>query len=314
MLKVAAIVPPASINLGNDFFSKGGITAFKKCFPDTEVTLIEFFDSGEKWFDTKNGLTPFFTPSTLQWIKEESDLVVLFGGCCLHSNLKKLFDDIFSTKVPFIGWGLSPTAYNSNDVSFAKYVADRSLMLITRDNIIYNMVGKYNNFMSGLDGGWWMGESYKKPAKTLNYHVVNVEKGNSLNREYSINLYKSLKEKYKDDPVYYVSNNCERDYHFMNKNSLLITSSEHLYTTISNASSVITTRAHSTICCLTNSTPVKYIGEKSNRVLGLMKSVDIDITNSKDIFETQACFEKVTRHKDEFINEVKNKVDLSNLR
>ena len=310
MLKVAAVVPPASMNLGNDFFSMGGIAAFQQAFPNTEVTLIEFFDSGEKWFGTVGGQTPMFTPATLQWIKDSADLVVLFGGCCLHSGLKHLFDDLFSTGKPFVGWGLSPTGYNADDVEFAKYVADRSLLLITRDDIIAKMVGEYPNFMSGLDGGWWMGESYNKPGKSSHYLVVNVESGNSLNVGLANNIREQLKRDHPNTPVYLISNNCERDYHYMDPESLLITSAEQLYTTIANSSGVVTTRAHSTICCLTNATPVRYIGETSNRVLGLMSSVGIDITNPSEVANTQECFEKVKLAKEKFSADVKDNLKL----
>ena len=310
MLKVAAVVPPASINLGNDFFSMGGIAAFQQAFPDTEITLIEFFDSGEKWFETMNGRTPFFTPATLQWIKDSADLVVLFGGCCLHSNQKDLFDSLFSTGTPFVGWGLSPTAYNQDDINFAKYVADNSLLLMTRDDIIARMVGEYPKLMSGMDGGWWMGESYNKPAKSLPYGIVNVESGNSLNRELAVKIRESLVAQYPQVPVYYVSNNCERDYHFMDPNSLLITSAEHLYSTLANASFVVTTRAHSTICCLTNGTQVKYIGEGSNRVKGLMETVGIDITDPSALEDTQACYNKVVAAKAKFIEDIKSTLKL----
>lgn len=310
MIKVAAVVPPASLNLGNDFFSMGGITAFKKAFPDTEVTLIEFFDSGERGFINLGGQSPFFTPATLQWIKDKADLVVLFGGCCLHSGLKHLFDPLFSTGVPFVGWGLSPTSYNNDDVEFAKYVADQSLLLITRDDIIAQMVGEYPNFMSGMDGGWWMGESYNKPDKSLPYSIVNVESNNNLDRQKAIKIREDLLSQDPNVPVYYVSNNCERNFHFMNSNSLLITSAEHLYSTLANASFVVTTRAHSTICCLTNKTKVKYQGGFSNRVKGLMKTVGIDITNSADIENPLVCYEKIVKAKNNFIEDVRDRLKL----
>ena len=310
MLKVAAVVPPASLNLGNDFFSMGGIAAFKKAFPDTEVTLIEFFDSGESGFANMRGQSPFFTPATLQWIKESADLVVLFGGCCLRRDLKHLFDPLLDTGTPFVGWGLSPTQYTDDDVEFAKYVADRSLLLITRDDIIARMVGEYPNFMSGMDGGWWMGESYNKPGKSSPYAIVNVESQNVLDRQKAPEIRKALLAQDPQTPVYYISNNCERNFHFMNPDSLLITSAEHLYSTLANASFVVTTRAHSTICCLTNKTRVKYQGGNSPRARGLMETVGIDIANPADFEDPQACYDKIVAAKAKFIEDVRGRLKL----
>ena len=235
MLKVAAVIPPASINLGNDFFSLGGIEAFKETFSDVEmqIHLIEFFDSGERGFN--EGRTSFFTEATLNWIKESADLVVLFGGCCLRPDMKPLFQPLIDTGTPFIGWGLSPTDYSQADVKFAKEIADQSLVLITRDDIIAKMVGDYPNFISGMDGGWWMGKSYNRPEKTTEYLVVNIESGNKLNVHESQRAVDILKEQ-TNSPIYMVSNNCERDYHHMHPQSLLITNSRHLYTTLANAS------------------------------------------------------------------------------
>jgi len=308
MLKVAAVIPPASINLGNDFFSLGGIEAFKETFSDVEmqIHLIEFFDSGERGFN--EGRTSFFTEATLNWIKESADLVVLFGGCCLRPDMKPLFQPLIDTGTPFIGWGLSPTDYSQSDVKFAKEIADQSLVLITRDDIIAKMVGDYPNFISGMDGGWWMGKSYNRPEKTTEYLVVNIESGNKLNVHESQRAVDILKEQ-TNSPIYMVSNNCERDYHHMHPQSLLITNSRHLYTTLANASYVVTSRAHSTICCLTNGVPVEYVGSTEPRVMGLMETVGYDLKNEGSL-EPEEIMKKVEESKNNFMEKVRAKVTL----
>lgn len=308
MLKVAAVIPPASINLGNDFFSLGGIEAFKETFSDVEmqIHLIEFFDSGERGFN--EGRTSFFTEATLNWIKESADLVVLFGGCCLRPDMKPLFQPLIDTGTPFIGWGLSPTDYSQADVKFAKEIADQSLVLITRDDIIAKMVGDYPNFISGMDGGWWMGKSYNRPEKTTEYLVVNIESGNKLNVHESQRAVDILKEQ-TNSPIYMVSNNCERDYHHMHPQSLLITNSRHLYTTLANASYVVTSRAHSTICCLTNGVPVEYVGSTEPRVMGLMETVGYDLKNEGSL-EPEEIMKKVEESKNNFMEKVRAKVTL----
>lgn len=308
MLKVAAVIPPASINLGNDFFSLGGIEAFKETFSDVEmqIHLIEFFDSGERGFN--EGRTSFFTEATLNWIKESADLVVLFGGCCLRPDMKPLFQPLIDTGTPFIGWGLSPTDYSQADVKFAKEIADQSLVLITRDDIIAKMVGDYPKFISGMDGGWWMGKSYNRPEKTTEYLVVNIESGNKLNVHESQRAVDILKEQ-TNSPIYMVSNNCERDYHHMHPQSLLITNSRHLYTTLANASYVVTSRAHSTICCLTNGVPVEYVGSTEPRVMGLMETVGYNFKNEGSL-EPEEIMKKVEESKNNFMEKVRAKVTL----
>lgn len=308
MLKVAAVIPPASINLGNDFFSLGGIEAFKETFSDVEmqIHLIEFFDSGERGFN--EGRTSFFTEATLNWIKESADLVVLFGGCCLRPDMKPLFQPLIDTGTPFIGWGLSPTDYSQADVKFAKEIADQSLVLITRDDIIAKMVGDYPKFISGMDGGWWMGKSYNRPEKTTEYLVVNIESGNKLNVHESQRAVDILKEQ-TNSPIYMVSNNCERDYHHMHPQSLLITNSRHLYTTLANASYVVTSRVDSTICCLTNGVPVEYVGSTEPRVMGLMETVGYNFKNEGSL-EPEEIMKKVEESKNNFMEKVRAKVTL----
>jgi len=313
MIRVAAIVPPASRNLGNDFFSLGGIEAFKQTYKDveTEITYIEFFDSGEIGYG--HGRTPLFTKATLDWIRDNADLVVLFAGCALHTNLKHLFDALFSTGVPFLGWGLSPTQYDSSDIAYAKEVADRSdvLAVITRDDVIAQLCGDHKKIISGMDGGWWMGDSYIRPGKSSKYSVVNIEASNQLDPGRCLQVYGELLDK-SDDPVYLVSNNCEYGYHFMHPSSLVITNARHLYTTLANADYVITTRAHSTICCLTAGAPLEYIGLRDNRVLGLMNTAGIDL-NKDEHKNTQECVEKVAAAKQKFIETIRSRVDISHL-
>jgi len=309
MLKVAAIVPPASINLGNDFFSLGGIEAFRQTYAhvEKEINYIEFFDSGENGFG--NGQTAFFTQATLDWIRDEADVVVLFGGCCLHNNLRHLFEPLLATGTPFIGWGLSPTRYDQSDINFAKEIADKSFALITRDDIIAKQVGEYDNFMSGMDGGWWMGESYTKPSKTSEYLLVNIEKGGRLDRDKSVGAYNTLREQ-TDYPIYMISNNCERPEHFNDSRSLLITSSKHLYTTIANSTFIVTTRAHSTICALTNGVEVEYLGIRDSRVDGLMATVGVNLSDELDAVEV---VEKVKNAKAKFIADVADRFDITKL-
>lgn len=310
MIKVAAVVPPASMNLGNDFFSLGGIEAFKQTFNNVEMQLhyIEFFDSGENGFGS--GKTPFFTEATLSWIKESSDLVVLFAGCALHTGLKHLFKPLIDTGKPFIGWGLSPTQYSQSDISFAKEIADKSLALITRDDIIYQMVGEYPNLISGMDGGWWMGDSYVRPEKTLEYLIVNIEKGGQVDPKECENAVNILRNQ-TNSPIYIISNNCERQYHYHSSNSFLVTSAKHLYTTLANSSYVVTTRAHTSICCLTNGVPLEYLGVWDNRVKGLMDTVGVDLTS--DNMNPEEIMQTVKYKKDEFIKKIRNTVDISSL-
>lgn len=309
MLKVAAVVPPASKNLGNDFFSLGGIEAFKQTYAhvEKEIHYIEFFDSGEKGFG--HGRTAFFTQATLDWIRDEADVVVLFGGCCLHNNLRHLFEPLLATGTPFIGWGLSPTTYDQNDVNFAKEIADKSFALITRDDIIAKNVGEYNNFMSGMDGGWWMGDSYTKPSKTSEYLLVNIEKGGVLDRGESGKAYNTLKAQTKS-PVHIISNNCERGDHFNDSRCFLITSAKHLYTTISNSTFIVTTRAHSTICALTNGVEVEYLGIRDCRVDGLMATVGVNLSDELDAAEV---VDKVKNAKAKFIADVADRFDITKL-
>lgn len=317
MIKVAAIIPPSSRNLGNEFFALGGIEAFSQTFShvEKEISVIEFFDSGENSYGQSK--TPLFTDSTLNWIKKDVDLVVLFGGCCLRSplnrdtDLKHLFDVLFSTGKPFLGWGLSPTLYTEADVDYAKEVADHpnTLALITRDDIICQKIGDYNKIISGMDGGFWMGESFKGADRSSNYSVVNLEQSNQLDVAESVNTFQEL-SKQSSDPVYMVSNNCELAYYFRHPRSLQITSAQQLWSTYANASYVITTRAHTTICCLTSGTPIEYRGILDDRVVGLMMAAGIDLNGDEDL-TPEECATRVQESKNSFMEKIRSQVDIS---
>ena len=301
-MKIAAVIPPASMNLGNDFFSLGGIHAAKQVFPEADFRLIEFYDSGERGFGS--GQTCFFTPATLEWIKEEADMIILFGGCCLHTGLSHLFEPLLRTKTPFVGWGLSPTQYNQSDIDFAKNIADRSRLLITRDDRIAKLVGPRDNFLSGLDGGWFFGDSFGYPEKTSHYNVINIEKGGRLDVAASNNFRTTLSPA---DTTFYSSNNCERPYHYSHPQSLTVTNAKQLWSLYANAGFVVTTRAHTTICCLTAATPVEYRGIRDSRVLGLFESVGIHIENG-DLKNPQECVSKIESSKAAFLEDVKGRL------
>lgn len=311
MIKVAAIIPPSSRNLGNEFFALGGIEAFSQTFShvEKEISVIEFFDSGENSYGQSK--TPLFTNSTLDWIKNDADLVVLFGGCCLHTNLKHLFDALLSTGKPFLGWGLSPTQYDQSDIAYAKQVADNpnTLAVITRDDIICQKIGDYNKIISGMDGGFWMGDSFKGAGSSSNYSVVNLEQSNQLDAAESLRTFEDL-SKQDDEPVYMVSNNCELAYYFRHPRSLQITSAQQLWSTYANASHVVTTRAHTTICCLTSGTPVEYRGILDNRVVGLLLAAGIDLDEDGDLTPEQ-CASRVQEYKNSFMEKIRSQVDLS---
>ena len=313
MLKVAAIIPPSSRNLGNEFFALGGIEAFSQTFShiEKEISVIEFFDSGENSYGQSQ--TPFFTDSTLNWIKNKADLVVLFGGCCLHTNLKHLFDVLFDTGKPFLGWGISPTQYDQSDIAYAKQVADNpnTLAVITRDDIICQKIGDYDKIISGMDGGFWMGDSFTGTGRSSNYTIVNLEQSNQLDVGNSLQTFEELSKK-TNDPVYMVSNNCELAYYFRHPKSLQITSAQQLWSTYANASYVVSTRAHTTICCLTSGTTIEYRGILDNRVVGLMLAAGIDLNGDDDLTSEQ-CASKVQESKESFMERVRTQVDISNL-
>lgn len=118
------------------------------------------------------------------------DLIVLFCGSCLHSNLSKLYYDLLEANVLFLAWGVSPIQYNSDDVSFARLILNRSntVGIITRDAIIANKIGYHDKFISGIDGGYWMGETYKIPKKDIPYSIINLEKNNQIDIKKTITL------------------------------------------------------------------------------------------------------------------------------
>jgi hypothetical protein len=301
-MKIAVIIPPASINLGNDFFALGGLHAAKQVFPDADFRLIEFYDSGEN--SNGPGRTCFFIPATLEWIKNEADMIILFAGCALHTNLAHLYEPLLNTGVPFVGWGLSPTQYNESDIQFAKLIADNSKLLITRDDRICKLVGDYPNLMSGLDGGWWFGDSFGYPDKSSHYNIVNLEKSAVLDVRACLEYLKKL------DPsqtTFITSNNCESGMHWSDPRSLTITNAKQLWSLYANAGFVTTTRAHTTICCLTSGVPVDYLGIRDNRVEGMLESVGIYINNG-DMKNVNECKEKIVIAKANFLREVKERL------
>ncbi len=152
-----------------------------------------------------------------------------------------------------------------------------------------------------------MGESYDRPSKTSDYTIVNIEKGNQLDSGASVAKHDEFIKQGKT--VFMVSNNCERNYHHMHPKSLLITSAKHLYTTFANANHVVTTRAHTTICCLTEGVKVDYRGILDYRTRGLMATVGVDLTKL-ETYDPMEVKVSVEASKKEFIDLVRSKVKL----
>ena len=101
---------------------------------------------------------------------------------------------MFSTGKPFLGWGISPTEYDQSDVAYAKQVADNpnTLAVITRDNEICQRIGNYNKIIDGIDGGFWLGDSFKGAGKSSNYSVVNLESSGQLDIPNSLKFFEEL--------------------------------------------------------------------------------------------------------------------------
>jgi len=76
----------------------------------------------------------------------------------------------------------------------------------------------------------------------------------------------------------------------------------HLY---QNASKVITTRAHTSVCCLSENIPIEYYGYMDNRALGIFKNMDIDFHN-KEYLDVETCNQKIKMKKETYIHNLKD--------
>lgn len=146
---------------------------------------------------------------------------------------------------------------------------------------------------SGIDGGYWISELMPEPHRTAGYSIINIETGGRLNFRRVSQILKSetqLAELAGRDPFFVASNNLDIHHFWKNEKSLLVTNPRALWDLYANASFVITSRAHTLIACITSGTPVNYIGNFDQRVVGLIGGVGLRPQTEKSFFATKNEF------------------------
>ena len=284
-MKIALIHPPASFNLGNNFFTNGAEASIREVLgDDLDIQRVEFFDSSSLHFrkpriDIRRGVissgrSPHFTNATRSWLQSWPDLVILVGGGCLDPALEGLFFEVTSLRKPTIYWQVSASGFGPGDIRITQQLLadDNTIAVITRDPILPKMIGKHAKLISGIDGAFWLSNLRPSPHRSEAYSVINVERKGRLDYRAANRFLKRNGEKIRGE-VYFSSNNL--DYHdfFRHEKSLLITGYEQLFDLYANASLVVTTRAHTAIASMSSGTPLVYLGGFDNRVKGLFQGI-----------------------------------------
>lgn len=304
-MKIAYLYPPASLNLGNSFFSEGGKHLLEQTFMRHEIRGFEFFDSGFRHFNSRSSLLPwkvgfgkgssaFFTPATTEWIRNSADLVVVAGGGCMDPYFGELFDEIFSFGKPVLFWLVSASRFNVESVEFASKTIfhSQTIAVISRDRILPLKIKESRKLLPGLDGAYWMTDISPKPHRSAAYSVLNLETGGSLDwKQVAKITTPNYRTRDSDERAPVVVSNNNNIHHFWrNKNSVLITNAHALWDLYANASWVETTRLHTLVACLASGTPVKYVGIQDDRVVGLLGAVGVRLQSGQDFTAAEEEF------------------------
>lgn len=258
-MKIAALQCSSGLNLGNDFINSGGRYLIKQLFKDSEIEYFEFFDSCLPHWNSGHLLTE----SSIDYISNKADLVVLFSGSAASPTLyKSVFKKLNTLDVPFILLGIG--CGGRYDDSEKKVINDINNLsncknIITRDHLTYSFIDDQTKCYSGLDLGFFAGDNYnvRNENSSKEYAVINYEPDGECDIDRSMELKKQAEKFY--DHVYIVENSVQiksRDI----EDYLQIGCAEQLWNLYSNASHVITSRVHSCVCCVSNGVDFTYVG------------------------------------------------------
>lgn len=258
-MRVALLLPPEHFNVGNAFLSYGGQYLVKKVFNwkyrNFEIIPIEVLDTGISSFKFRSNFTIKYNEKLL----DTCDWVIMFGGSCLSTYMKPIFEEIYQIKAKkiLLGAGFYDKFHEEKYIyqDMYKYFD----YVFVRDQITYNWIsnfGKNQNIFFSLDLAFWL-DNYKEillPIKDRikDYSIVNLDSPLNENLE---NEYRAEIENC------YIMRNNPHDIKLCNqKDNVFIAGAWFAYLRfIANAKEVITNRVHTFVACIVFNVPCRFI-------------------------------------------------------
>ncbi len=305
-MKIAALKCSGGLNQGNDFINFGGQTVLEKLFPKDEIEYFEFFDSFLPHWKTKEILTQ----STIDYIKENFDIIYIFSGSAGSPVLYEyLFKKIDSIGIPFVSLGIG--CGGQYDASESKAMNDiynlpNCKYVITRDSKTYEFLEDKEKALSGMDMAFFARDTIKsrKENSSFNYAVVNYEPGgNPTDVGAAYDLKKQLEEIY--DKVYIVENNVNPSSTGID-NYVQIGYASDLWNFYANASYVVTTRVHTCVCCVSSGVSFTYLGGDSGGKKGrncLFNEIGLTLKTEEE-YISEEYSDKIDEAKKNYLNKL----------
>ena len=310
-MKVAGLKCSGGLNQGNDFINFGGQYVLEQIHPNDTIEYFEFFDSCLPQWKTQEILTD----SSLEYIKENFDIIYIFSGSAGHPVLyNNLFKKVDAIGVPFVVLGIG--CGGQYDASEAKAINDiynlpNCKYVITRDSKTYDFLEDKERALSGMDMAFFARDTIKprKENSSSTYAVVNYEPG-GLPTEVSgaYDLKRQLEDHY--DKVYIVENNVHPSSNSID-NFVQIGYADQLWNFYANASYVITTRVHTAVCCVTSGVTFTYLGGDSGGKKGrncLFNEVGL-ILKTEEEYNSEEYSDKIIQAKDMYLIKLREFLD-----
>ena len=307
-MNIAALKCSGGLNLGNNFINFGGQSVLEKLYPNDRIEYFEFLDSTLPQWKNKNEI---LTPSTIDYIKNNFDLIYVFSGSAgsvvMYNYFFKNLDKI---GLPFIPIGIScGGTYDASEVESINNIANlpNCKKIITRDKTTTSYIEDKSKVYSGIDLAFFASDTInpRKENSDFKYAVVNYEPGGVCRVDEAYDLKKQLEETGDYDKVYIVENMVSVSNNNID-NYVQIGYADELWNFYANASYVITTRIHSCVCSIVSGVKVTYLGGDQGSVKGrncLFNEIGLSL-KSEEEYDGKDYLDKIVDAKSNYISEL----------
>ncbi len=257
MRSIAVLYCAGGLNLGNEFINGGGYNLIKMMYPDAALYTFEVADSAlGNWQHP----SPAILPHQLDWINKHCDMAIMLGGSIITPACRPLLLSVTDITIPTVLMGASCCSYDDTDRAMAAWVHSLFDLVMTRDDITAGFMPDANT-VRGLDMAFWYVNAHTDYH--ARYAVVNVDQG--VTYEDMIGRREKLLEQ--GWPHVYIVENTEKTPKHV-PGYLQIAYDWQLWNLYAQAGFVETCRIHSSIACVVNGTPFKYVGHDSGGIIG----------------------------------------------